>query len=321
MNEKVSVIVPVYKVEAYLDECVRSIVNQTYTNLEIILVDDGSPDNCGAMCDAWAEKDSRIKVIHQENGGISAARNAGLNAATSQWIVFVDSDDVVSVHMVESLVRENPQKDCLPIVTYLDFTGDPPGDSGVYTCKYIEGRNWLATRPGYYCWGVLYNREVIKRANLTFDPKLNLLEDEGWNAVYLLFVRRILHVAEPMYYYRHYPESLTGRISDRRKLAYAWRNVQLSVMAWFAANDPEGAHKKECRAFFRHCQNKMFYEYVRTGSGFADYQNCDAEMTPEVDRLLTRLFPAEYTFSKYLPRLYFGCYSGLMKLRNKLAGR
>ena len=77
----ISVIVPVYKVEKYLDQCIRSITDQTYRNLEIILVDDGSPDNCGAMCDAWAEKDDRIRVIHQKNAGAGAARNAALNAA------------------------------------------------------------------------------------------------------------------------------------------------------------------------------------------------------------------------------------------------
>lgn len=88
MNEAplISVIVPVYKVEQYLDRCVQSIVDQTYKNLEIILVDDGSPDNCPAMCDAWAEKDSRIRVIHKENGGLSSARNAGLEIATGAFL-------------------------------------------------------------------------------------------------------------------------------------------------------------------------------------------------------------------------------------------
>jgi len=99
----ISVIVPVYKVEKYLDRCVQSIVNQTYRNLEIILVDDGSPDNCGAMCDAWAAKDDRIKVIHKENGGLSDARNAGMAIAAGEYMGFVDGDDYLAPEMYRLL--------------------------------------------------------------------------------------------------------------------------------------------------------------------------------------------------------------------------
>ena len=104
-NNLISVIVPVYKVEAYLDRCVQSIIDQTYADLEIILVDDGSPDNCPAMCDAWAERDGRIRVIHKENGGLSDARNAGMAAATGEYIAFVDSDDWIAPEMFERLVK------------------------------------------------------------------------------------------------------------------------------------------------------------------------------------------------------------------------
>ena len=100
----ISVIVPVYKVEKYLDRCVQSIVDQTYRNLEIILVDDGSPDNCGAMCDAWAEKDSRIKVIHKENGGVTSARLCGIEKASGEWIGFVDGDDRIEPWMYQRLI-------------------------------------------------------------------------------------------------------------------------------------------------------------------------------------------------------------------------
>lgn len=99
----ISVIVPVYNVEQYLDKCVESIVNQTYKDLEIILVDDGSPDNCPAMCDKWAKKDSRIKVIHKKNGGLSSARNAGLDIAEGDYITFVDSDDTIDLVMYDTM--------------------------------------------------------------------------------------------------------------------------------------------------------------------------------------------------------------------------
>ena len=104
MNELISIIVPVYMVEKYLDRCIESITNQTYKNLEIILVDDGSPDNCPEICDKWAEKDSRIKVIHKENGGLSDARNAGVAVATGDYIGFVDSDDYIEPDMYEKLL-------------------------------------------------------------------------------------------------------------------------------------------------------------------------------------------------------------------------
>ena len=95
MNDLISVIVPIYKVEKYLQKCVDSILAQTYSNLEIILVDDGSPDRCGELCDEYAEKDGRIRVIHKKNGGLSDARNAGIDVAAGKYLAFVDSDDYI----------------------------------------------------------------------------------------------------------------------------------------------------------------------------------------------------------------------------------
>ena len=105
MNETISVIIPVYKVEPYLRKCLDSVLNQTYTNLEVILVDDGSPDNCPSICDEYAAKDPRIKVIHKKNGGLSDARNAGLAAASGRYIAFVDSDDWLALDMLEALYQ------------------------------------------------------------------------------------------------------------------------------------------------------------------------------------------------------------------------
>ena len=103
-NDLVSVIVPIYKVEEYLRECVDSIINQTYKNLEIILVDDGSPDKCGEICDEYARNDSRITVYHKENGGLSDARNYGIDRCNGEYITFVDSDDVLKSNFVETLM-------------------------------------------------------------------------------------------------------------------------------------------------------------------------------------------------------------------------
>lgn len=103
---KISIIVPIYKVEIYLRKCVDSIVNQTYKNIEILLIDDGSPDNCGIICDEYAKKDERIKVIHKKNGGLSDARNYGIEASSGDYIMFVDSDDYISKDMCEILLKK-----------------------------------------------------------------------------------------------------------------------------------------------------------------------------------------------------------------------
>lgn len=103
MDKCISVIVPVYKVEKYLDRCIESIVAQTYKNIEIIIVDDGSPDKCPQICDAWKSKDSRIQVIHKKNGGLSSARNMGIHMATGEYILFVDSDDCIVSDACEKL--------------------------------------------------------------------------------------------------------------------------------------------------------------------------------------------------------------------------
>ena len=112
MNPAISIVVPVYKVEAYLDKCINSILNQKFTDFELILVDDGSPDNCPAICDEYAEKDPRIKVIHKENGGLSDARNAGIEVATGKYLGFVDSDDYIAPDMYEKLYNIITENSC-----------------------------------------------------------------------------------------------------------------------------------------------------------------------------------------------------------------
>ncbi|MBR4998296.1 MAG: glycosyltransferase, partial [Clostridia bacterium] len=111
MKEKVSIIIPIYKVEEFLDNCVESVINQTYKNLEIILVDDGSPDNCPKKCDEWAKKDNRIKVIHKENGGVSSARNMALDIMSGDYVCFVDADDALNPQYVEILLKTSKQND------------------------------------------------------------------------------------------------------------------------------------------------------------------------------------------------------------------
>ena len=122
MNEKITVIIPVYNVEKYLRKCLNSVLTQTYTNLEVILVDDGSPDNCPAICDEYAAQDERVRVIHQMNAGVSAARNAGLDAATGDYVGFVDSDDWIEPDMYETLCRLATESNA--DMAYVDYVVD-----------------------------------------------------------------------------------------------------------------------------------------------------------------------------------------------------
>ena len=183
---KISVIVPVYKVEKFLDRCVESIVGQTYENLEIILVDDGSPDNCPSMCDKWAEKDSRIKVIHKENGGVSSARNAALDAATGDFIGFVDSDDWIEPDMYESLMMriDETGKDIAVCSYYsIEVSGERNecrciADKAV-VCKDDYFRFIVLGGDGGYIWNRLYRADIIKEVR--FDENIWYSEDLLFN--------------------------------------------------------------------------------------------------------------------------------------------
>lgn len=194
MNPLVSIIVPVYKVEEYLDECIESLVNQTYSNIEIILVDDGSPDNCPKMCDDWAIRDNRIKVIHKSNCGVSSARNEGLNVANGAWIWFVDSDDTVSITALEKLTK------------YVDDI-----DLVVFNAKvdklYVKDENffddyYFKYQFGFEPWNKLYKKSIIENNNLKFDTQETIGEDLLFNITYYQFAERYKFITEKFYEYR-----------------------------------------------------------------------------------------------------------------------
>lgn len=182
----VSVVVPVYRVEKYLDKCVSSICAQTFADFELILVDDGSPDNCPPLCDAWAQKDPRIRVIHQKNGGLSAARNAGIEAALGQYLLFIDSDDYIEPDMLRQLVygaQRSGAKMTLCNLRYEDELGIPflyPDFSSVQDAILDRNAFWngyYSSQSAYYvvAWNKLYRRELF--TSLRY-PVGKLHEDE-----------------------------------------------------------------------------------------------------------------------------------------------
>ncbi len=160
----ISVIVPVYKVEDYLDRCVESILSQTFTDFELILVDDGSPDNCPAICDAWAEKDIRIKVIHKENGGLSDARNVGFEASCGEWISFIDSDDYIHPAMLQALydaVQAHNVK--ISVCGFKGTDGEPLEDDPDLTARLWGAEDLYLKRHvnATVAWGKLYHSGVV----------------------------------------------------------------------------------------------------------------------------------------------------------------
>lgn len=211
MNDLISVIVPVYNVERYLRNCVDSLINQSYKKLEIILVDDGSPDNCASICDEYAARDPRVKVIHQKNKGLSGARNSGLLIAKGQYIGFVDSDDMISLYMYEillnSLLKWNAD-----VATCLDTTKYENLYSGGISIdnKMIK----LITNPleyylKYDCnsvWRRLYKRDAIE--NISFIENAQN-EDILFTHYVMRKINRLVKVFLPLYFYNCEPQSLS----------------------------------------------------------------------------------------------------------------
>lgn len=229
----VSVIIPIYNVEAYLEECVRSVRNQTYTNLEIILVDDGSPDRCGELCDAYAAEDERIRVIHRQNGGLSAARNSALAIATSEFVTFVDSDDWIAPDFLRQAVEilaADDQIDVVqaPYVCYYDETGTlEPGiehlPQGVSDRADVLRRYTGLGQITNHVWGKVYRRSCIQ--GLSF-PEGRLMEDVPYTMECFLRVRRVAWLAEPMYVYRRQrPGSIMAGSTDEANYRSLMENL------------------------------------------------------------------------------------------------
>ena len=200
MDCMVSVVVPVYNVERYVDKCVDSIVNQTYKNIQIILVDDGSTDSSGTICDAWKDKDPRIEVIHQENGGLAHARNEGMKKIIGDYVLFVDSDDWIDLDMIETLLHGCIENEadiavCRYRNVYLDHTES--NESGVsFVCdgeKALYYHIFEMSRPYSFCyavWNKLYRYELIKDFRF---PKGRQFED-------IVFTSQVLYCAKKVYY-------------------------------------------------------------------------------------------------------------------------
>ena len=194
--DKISVIVPVYKVEKYLKKCIESIISQSYKNLEIILVDDGSPDNCGKICDEYIQKDKRIKVIHKKNGGLSSARNAGLNIATGDYIGFVDSDDWIEFDMykkmIECILKQNV--DVVQCGMILNYENSEKKDFILNNIKNCHSpiESYLSDNIRPEVCNKLYKRSIIGTTRFNEDTKFG--EDVEFNYFIFKKVKRFIEI-------------------------------------------------------------------------------------------------------------------------------
>lgn len=224
-NGKISIIVPVYKVEQYLERCVNSLTNQTYKNIEIILVDDGSPDQCPQMCDGYAGEDSRIKVIHKKNGGLSDARNAGLDAATGEYIAFVDSDDWVEPDFIEQLYVNAKKEDADISIIGCTLVWDDgrrkpvSNDKGYYVFDNEKAiREMLAQRKfGCMVCQKMYRKQIFDTVRF---PVGKLYEDVAVSMPTFLKARKVVFSGNHGYNYYQRNDSIVNSKFDERKLYF-----------------------------------------------------------------------------------------------------
>ncbi len=229
METEISVIVPVYRVEKYLPACIDSILNQTFTDFELILVDDGSPDRCPEICDETAKRDARVRVIHQANQGLSAARNAGIEAARGAWLSFVDSDDFLAPDFLETLhdaaVRAGGADCALCGVQLTDEAGEKIGQplsvaDGVRTGRSILETLCRAPEITYLvAWNKLYRRDVFQ----TLRYPVGMQNEDTYLAAELFdTVQTVICVSKPMYFYRQRADSIMHTAVTTRNLDRMW---------------------------------------------------------------------------------------------------
>lgn len=275
-TKTVSIVVAIFNVANYLDRCVLSIVNQAYKNLEIILVDDGSTDNSSILCDNWQQKDNRIKVIHKSNGGLSSARNAGLNEATGDYICFVDGDDYIEKNMVEVSLKHaiNNNADVVIFSNYVVSVDNHKVQHNIYSSQklYTESNiipkllnECIGTMPsnksdydiGFSPWGRLCRRPVLVNNNIYFkDEHILIYEDLMFLLDLLPVITKAVVINRPLYDYCENRNSLTrrfdaGRFNKIKKQFYYLKNSRQYNKLIFENTETELRFKRTFIGYIR----------------------------------------------------------------------
>ena len=226
---EISVIVPIHNIEPYLPNCIDSILAQSFTNFELILVDNGSPDNCPAICDRYASSDNRIIVIHKENGGLQSARKAGLKKAKAKYIAYVDGDDWVDVFYLDTLYKMAKTNDSDMVIAghYREFDGKIETIKPLFTGNFNESEIKSSILPnaiynGRFCehnistyvWNKLFKRELLAQYLFEIPNEVIMGEDAAMTYTYLTLSKKLTICDIPIYYYRQRPDSIVKSIED-----------------------------------------------------------------------------------------------------------
>lgn len=253
MEKLISVIIPVYNVDQYLDECLLSVVNQKYRNLEIILIDDGSTDSSGLKCDEWKAKDSRIIVLHKKNEGLGYARNTGLNLCNGEYVIFVDSDDYIDCSMVNILyemVIESKSDTVFCGLNRVYEDGMIEKIPAVYNCSTFDGEEvvnkvlleMIGSEPTakedcllfVSVWHAIYSMQIIRNKMVKFPSERKFMsEDIAFHIDYLKETNRVAYIENCLYYYRLNNNSLSKSYDpnrfERQKMLYYQMFDKLSI--------------------------------------------------------------------------------------------
>ena len=317
MNYKISIIVPVYNVEKYLNKCVNSILNQTYKNIEVILVDDGSPDNCGKICNDYAEKDNRVKVIHKKNGGLSDARNVGIKIANGDYLGFVDSDDWIEPQMyqrlIENAVKYNADISVGGVVDLIEENGkfeqvkttlDGKVVNYVLSKKEAMKKYFLGS---WAAWDKLYKRSIFD--NIEYPVGI-INEDEAIVLKQLDRCSRVCYTNEVFYNYVHRAgvSSITQENFSKKKLVVV--DICKKNLDFIKKYYPDLVEYAEYKYFLRlmWCLNHMA---VSKQDFRDDIQRLRIALKKDIRKLYSNGYTAKK--EKFRGFLMAYCYSALAK--------
>lgn len=302
--ELISIIIPIYNVEMYLRRCIDSVLNQTYKNIEVILVDDGSPDKCGEICDEYAEKDKRIRVIHKENGGLSDARNAGLAIATGKYVAFVDSDDYIDADMYGELydaIQEAAADMSICNFRYVGKHGtgefdnnDLPIEDQILSGKYILSNSMFKEKRWYWvvAWNKLYKRKLFKGIKY---PLGRIHEDEF--VIHKLFFKcnKVACVSKMLYNYVQREDSIMNQRSDKSRLDYI--DAMLDRLGFYLDHGfPQAVVDKT----FIYCKGEYYQRYESGIKKTKDFKKKCAELNRHYRKLFSRLIRYNFGIKKDL---------------------